>query len=805
VESLSNFLSSDSFMPHGHCYLWRSDILWLNVGSDALIALSYYAIPLSLIRLVRKRQDLAFHWMFVMFAAFILACGTTHLVEILTVWNPQYGLQGLAKLLTAGVSLATAIALQPLLPRILALPSPRQLAKVNQSLEAEVAERRKAEEQLRNLQQDLERLVAERTRELAVANAALQQEIEERKAIEEKLVEQREWFRVTLSSIGDGVIATNILGQIEFINPVAEAMTGWSAKDAIGKSVLDVFDIKNEYTREPVQNPIVRVLREGVIVGLANHTVLISRDGREVSIDDSGAPIRNARGEVVGAVLVFHDIMERKKAESLQAHLAALVESSDDAIVGKDMSGTITSWNKGAERLFGYAAHEVVGKPVTIIFPIDRHADLATILSTIRRGDRIDHYETERVRKDGRKICVSLSVSPIKDQMGNIVGVAKIARDITDRKLAEAKLERWDYIFTNAGWAVGVVNPHDNTFDAVNPAFARLHGCRVHELVGSPAELTVAVEDRPRLRDLIAAVDEHGSYTYELVHQRKDGSTFPVQTTASAFRDADGKVLFRAATVLDISERKRAEERVERAYAKAQRANRLKDEFLATLSHELRTPLNAILGYAEILKDGAGDAVEQTASIDAIYRNARSQNQLIADLLDVSGIISGKLILGSSTLDLAPLVAEAVESVAVGARAKNVTISVDPGEDAYIVAGDAARLRQVVWNLLSNAIKFTPGGGWIKVALRRVDGAVELEIGDSGKGIDPEFLPYVFDRFRQEDSSSTRRFGGLGLGLAIVRHIVELHGGSVQALSDGKDQGAKFTVSLPVAAIGSVP
>jgi signal transduction histidine kinase len=283
------------------------------------------------------------------------------------------------------------------------------------------------------------------------------------------------------------------------------------------------------------------------------------------------------------------------------------------------------------------------------------------------------------------------------------------------------------------------------------------------------------------------------------MHVRKDGSTFPVQTTASAFKDPDGKVLFRAATVLDISERRQAEERVDRAYAKAQRANRLKDEFLATLSHELRTPLNAILGYAEILKDGAGDAVERAESVDAIYRNARSQNQLIADLLDVSGIISGKLILGSTVLDLAPLVTEAVESVAVGARAKNVTISVDAGADAYLVVGDAARLRQVLWNLLSNAIKFTPGGGWIKVDLRRVEGDVELAISDSGKGIDAEFLPYVFDRFRQEDSSSTRRYGGLGLGLAIVRHIVELHGGSVQARSDGKDKGARFSVSLPVA------
>jgi PAS domain S-box-containing protein len=498
-------------MPHGDSYLWRSDILWLHVASDALIALTFYAIALSLLRLVRERQDFALHWMLVLSVAILLACGTSHLVEILTVWRPHYGLQGLAKLLTAGVSLAAAITLQLRLPKVLL--SPWLPTTASQSLE----------EQPRAYQQDLERLVEERTRELAEANATLRQEIEARKAVEEGLVEQREWLRVTLSSIGDGVIVTNIQGQVELINPVAEAMTGWSAQDAIGRSVSDVFCIRNELTRERAQNLVVRVLREGSIVGLANHTVLISRDGREVSIEDCGAPIRNARGEVVGAILVFHDVMQRKKSESLQARLAALVESSDDAIISKDMDGTISSWNRGAERLFGYSAHEVVGKPITILFPTGQHADLATILSAIRRGDRIEQYETERVHKDGRKICVSLSVSAIKDPIGNIVGVAKIARDITDRKLVEAKLARWDYIFTNAGWSVGVVNPRDNSFETVNPAFARLHGYRVHELVGSPAELTVAPEERARLQELIASVDEHGSYTYELMHVRKDG------------------------------------------------------------------------------------------------------------------------------------------------------------------------------------------------------------------------------------------------------------------------------------------
>lgn len=253
------------------------------------------------------------------------------------------------------------------------------------------------------------------------------------------LAVQRELLDATLSSIGDAVIATENAGNVTFMNAVAEKLTGWANKDATGRPLTEVFNIVNETTRAEVENPAIRALREGVIVGLANHTVLIARDGIERPIDDSAAPIRS-RGSVSGAVLVFRDITERKQAEAVQSRLAAIIESSGDAIISKTLDGIIQSWNAGAERIFGYSSTEVIGRSVTLIIPAERRDEERDILDRLRRGEHIEHFETVRVAKDGRRIDISLTISPIRDAEGRIVGASKIARDITEKKLAEAAL-----------------------------------------------------------------------------------------------------------------------------------------------------------------------------------------------------------------------------------------------------------------------------------------------------------------------------------------------------------------------------
>jgi PAS domain S-box-containing protein len=497
--------------------------------------------------------------------------------------------------------------------------------------------------------------------------------------------EQREQYRVTLGSIGDAVIATDAAGRVSFINPIAESLTGWEQETALGRPLAEVFHIVNEPTRQEVENPALRAIKEGVIFGLANHTLLIAKDGTERPIDDSGAPIKDAAGKTLGAVLIFRDITERRRVEKERALLAAIVESSGDAIISKNLDGIIESWNVAAEHLFEYTASEALGQPITLIIPPERLEEEQLILERLHRGERIEHFETVRRAKSGRAVDISLTVSPIRDAEGRIIGASKIARDITERRLAE--------------------------------------------------------EERAQLL---------------------------------------------------------RSERATRAQAEA--ASRAKDEFVALVSHELRAPLNSVLGWVQLLRTGKFNPAETQRALETIERNAKTQVQLIEDLLDISRVITGKLTLNAHPLELAPFVEVALESIRPAVEAKTIQLQVQLAARGSEVLGDPARLQQIVWNLLSNAVKFTPNHGRIEVRLEHLNSHLQLTVSDSGVGISPEFLPFVFDRFSQANTSSERKYGGLGLGLAIVRHLVELHGGAVRAESPGEGQGATFTVMLPVRA-----
>ena len=383
--------------------------------------------------------------------------------------------------------------------------------------------------------------------------------------------------------------------------------------------------------------------------------------------------------------------------------LTALIESADDAIISKTLEGVITSWNKGAERIFGYTADEVIGKPVTILIPEGHLDEEPNILAQLRAGNRIEHYETVRVRKDGTLIDISLTVSPIRGPHGKIVGASKIARDITEQRQARH------------------------------------------------------------------ALDE----AYE--------------TTKSARAEAE-----------------KAAADNERLYRQAEESSRLKEEFLATISHELRTPLSAILGWARMLRLGQITKENETKALDTIERNARAQAQLVDDLLDVSRIITGKLRMDVRPSDPNSFIDAAVESVRPAAEAKGVRVQKVIDTGPVSIPGDPVRLQQVVWNLLSNAIKFTPRGGRVQIRSERVNSHLEIVVSDTGQGIPADFLPHVFDRFRQADQKTSRQHGGMGLGLSIVRHLVELHGGSVSAISEGEGRGATFTVMLPIAPVYQV-
>jgi hypothetical protein len=553
----ANFFTSGSFIPHGHCYLWQTNLVWLHILSDGFIALAYYSIPATLFYFVRKRQDLPFDWIFLLFSAFIVACGTTHLIEIWTLWYPTYWVSGFVKAITALISVITAVQLMPLVPQALAIPSPAQLEQANQELQTQIAERLRVEKELRKYQNHLEEMVAVRTNELTKTNEQLQQEILERQRILEILRQSEERYRYLAEAIPQLVWTTNANGECDFFNQNWCEYTGLTLEQSLGSGWL--------------------------------------------------------------AALHPDDI-------------------------------------KNADEVWSNAVKN----------------------STIYNNE----YRFKRA-SDGSYRWQLARGLPLKDEQGTVVKWFGTCTDIHEQKQI--------------------------------------------------------LEERAHLLEL---------------------------------------------------------EQVARA--KAETANRIKDEFLAVLSHELRTPLNAILGWSKLLQAGRLNQAKTSEALATIERNANLQVQLIEDLLDISRILQGKLTLNITKINLESTVLSALQTMHLTAETKSIEVSTVFEPHVGQIMGDSTRLQQVVWNLLSNAVKFTPRGGKIEVRLEQADGYAQIIVSDTGKGISAEFLPFVFDYFRQADSTSTRNFGGLGLGLAIVRNIIEIHGGIVKADSHGEGKGAIFTVSLPL-------
>lgn len=679
--------------------------------------------------------------------------------------------------------------------------------------------------------------------------------------------------------------------------------------------------------------------------------------------------------------------------------LSALIESADDAIISKTLEGIITSWNNGAQRIFGYTADEVIGKPITILIPEGYRDEEPAILARLRNGQRIEHYETIRIRKDGKPIDISLTVSPIIGPNGTVIGASKIARDITEQRQAyravdearqrlklaldAARLGDWSWdaetdvvsLSETAANILGVppgakvtraemrtlLNEEDrestlrvvekaleqhtdydieyrmrhpgspevwvlekgrgiydddgkltgmlgliqdisirkrneqtlreqaealrtlnemgktisaeldlhNTVQAVTNAATELIGARfgsffynvaneegasymLYTLSGVPAE-AFAHFPMPRATDLFGPtfrgegavrIDDvkkdprygNNSPYYGMPEGHLPVTSYLAVPVVSRSGEVLGGLFFghpepgvfteraeitvsglasQAAIAMDNArlyetarkaqaEAERAATENERLYRQAEESSRLKEEFLATISHELRTPLSAILGWARMLRLGQLSEENVSKALDTIERNARAQAQLVDDLLDVSRIITGKLRMDVRPADPNSFIDAAVEAVKPAADAKGVRMQKVVDTGAISIPGDPVRLQQVVWNLLSNAIKFTPRGGRVQIRSERVNSHLEIVVSDTGQGISPEFLPHVFDRFRQADQKTSRQHGGMGLGLAIVRHLVELHGGTVSASSDGEGQGATFTVMLPISPVYQV-
>jgi PAS domain S-box-containing protein len=622
-----------------------------------------------------------------------------------------------------------------------------------------------------------------------------------------RLHERQEVFRVTLRSIGDAVITTDITGCITYINEVGEALTGWSHEEALHQPLERVFHIVNEATRQPVENPATRALRHGVVVGLANHTILIKKDGAECPIDDSAGPIRNEEGHVSGCVLIFRDVTAQRLAERDKANqlhtarlLAAIVESSNDAIVAKTLDGIIQSWNAAAEHLFGFTAEEAVGQHISIVIPPERLAEEDQIITSLRAGKRVEHYETERVRRNGERIIVSLTISPIKDDSGNVVGASKIARDITAQKRVESDRQMFVTLVENSTDFIGICDLEGVPF-FINRAGLEMVGLQsIDEAKSTRVQDFFFPEDQSKMmNEFFPEVLEKGNGEIEIRFRHfKTGEARWMAYKVLTLTDAANKPVAFATVSQDVTERKRLEDNLRRLAVDLSNADRRKNEFLATLAHELRNPLAPMSNMLEVVKRADGNNEVVKRAHETLERQLDQMVRLVDDLLDLNRVTHDRLELRRTEVELSSVIQQAVEVARplVDSAGHHLTIDL-PDEPVYLYA-DQARLAQLFGNLLNNSCKYTRPEGTLSLSAKRDGDEVVVSVKDNGAGIPPDKLDSIFDMFMQVDRTSDRSQGGLGIGLTLVKRLTEMHGGSIEARSAGEGQGSEFIVRLPV-------
>jgi PAS domain S-box-containing protein len=917
--------------------------------------------------------------------------------------------------------------------------------------------------------------------------------VTDRRRVEAEERARRVWYEAMLTSVGDGVIATDADGTVSFLNTAGERLTGWSRAEALGRPITEVFP----FASGPEEHPAKSAIRRIAPADTGQSTLLIDRTGRRRPISLRADPIRSDGSKPAGAVLVFEDASDRRRAEEAAAELAAIVASSRDAIICRGVDDRITTWNPGAERLFGYTAAEALGQPISILLPADQSDEMPRMLSRIEGGAPVSHYETERAAKDGRRIDVSVSVSPLRNRSGRIVGLATIARDVTERRQAERRqaaqyaigrllaeaatveqalprvLEvlcgnlRWDlglfwlvdrgsrvlrraaawhrgdarfepfvaameeltfvpgvglpgatWLSGEPDWVVeigeepqltrgplasrcglcsvvavplrhgevvlGVVElyaadarqPDEALFDTfrivggqvglflerkraevelkvaetrfrrlaeagilgiivtdiethlvseANDAFLLMIGAsrddldagRIDWLAMTPPEyhevdaraiaqiratgacepfakeyeglngrrvsviLGAAILDSPtrviaflldvterrrtedalrhREQQLRLALDVARMGTWDrnlvtgevewsenlaLIHglppgsdgvalesfaervhpddadtlrvtleqaiadasefeiefrvEPPEGSTLWLSSRGRVFRDATGQPARMVGVAIDVTGRKQAEEELKAAKEAADAANEAKNEFLAVLSHELRTPLTPVLAAVSAMIDDDSTPSDFRPILQMVRRNVELESRLIDDLLDVTRISRGKLQFETQVIDAHELIYQALDICMGDLVDKDLRRQLTLDATQHHVVADPARLQQVFWNLIKNAVKFTPMRGLLMIRSANEGGNLIVEVSDTGLGIDPDALPKIFNAFEQGNASITRRFGGLGLGLAISRSVVELLGGKLTAVSEGLDQGSTFRIELPI-------
>lgn len=646
--------------------------------------------------------------------------------------------------------------------------------------------------------------------------------------------------RTFFDSALDCIITMDATGRVQEFNPAAEQVFGFSRDEAVGKELAEL--IIPPRLRERHRQGLARYLktREGPLIGKLIEIEALRRDGSEIVVtlainatEVNGSPIFTA---------YLRDITERKRAEETNRRLAAIIESSGDAIISKDVDEIVTSWNKEAERLFGYGADEIIGKPITVLVPPNRHNEELGIIERLRQGERVLRYETVYLRKEGAALDVSLAVSPIRDESGNVIGASKIARDITGRvrnerrratqyavtnllaaswTLAEVATELLEVMASSGDWAYVAIWTYDeaarglrcrNVWHEASERVKRFSDLSLvitlPEGQGLPGRVwnskkptwvyDVTCDTNFPRAPYAAAADLRGGFAFPLFFHGKIDGIMELFSHNVVEPDEDLLQMVEAlgSQIGLFIERGRIVQELERHKKTAGAApSTAKNRFLGLLSEKLRAPLAPVLNWAGTIAEQSDLRPDVQQGLKMVRGNLELEMRLIEDLLDLTRIARGQLTLQLRQADAHELLQSALEIVRNDIEQGHLTPAVALTASQHELIADAPRLQQVFWNLLHNACKFTPENGTISVrSYNPSPGRITIEISDNGIGIEPQFLGRVFNAFDQADSKSE----GLGLGLVISKAVVEMHAGTIRASSDGLRKGATFVIELPI-------
>ncbi|MDX2240356.1 MAG: ATP-binding protein [Leptolyngbyaceae cyanobacterium bins.302] len=840
-QGWNSLLTVNGFIPHGHCYLWKPGLVWLHVTSDSLIALAYVAISATLAYLVHKtRQEIPFHWMFLAFGTFIVACGSTHFMDVWTLWHPTYWLSGALKVVTAIASVTTAITLPFLVPQALALVESAKLSEERRShLETANHKLEALNEQLKQVDQLKTQFFANVSHELRTPLALILGPVE-------KLLNHRDLSqehhrdleiidrnaRLLLKQVNDlldvskleaGRMTVNYaqVDLAQLLRLTAANFDGLAQEKSISLTIDAPGSLSAQIDAAKVQRILLNLLSNAFKFTPNGGTICCTLETAQAEPTSTDSVSTRSQAQVDRVILSVQDSGPGVPVELRETIFERFSQGEGGTTrrfggtgLGLAIAKEFVELQGGS---IGVSDASEVGAQFTVKLPL-----MAPPSAAVTTSDAALEQHEDVASLMVEELCTVRQVNYPQQEQATAKPLVLVVEDNPEMNQFITTTLATEYCTaTAANGQEGLeqaiaLQPDLILSDVMMPYLSGaqfVQQLRTHpELDTTPVVmLTAKADDELRVQLLRRGAQDYLMKPFSVEELKaRVGNLVAIKRVRDLLQQELASQNHNLeALVEEVSLRRRelqlALNALQRQAEDLEQANRLKDEFLAIVSHELRTPLNSILGWAEALQTRKFDETITARALEAIQRNARLQTQLIENLLDISRLLRGKLLLNKYPVDLRSVIEAAMQIVQPEATAKNIQLNTDVDDAVNSVQGDRDRLRQVIENLLLNAIKFTPSGGQVEVHLEQQNGAAKLRVSDTGQGIRAEVLPYVFDYFRQADSSNTRKHGGLGLGLAIVQQLVELHGGDIQVESQGEGQGATFTVTLPLITTSTPP